>query len=79
MDKILRLTEEANNAHKMINDFVSGRNLDILDLMFPNHDGKSDPEAVANVMLLRDSLYNLCQACEMAVNQLTEDLEISDK
>lgn len=78
MEKILELTKETGKTYAHVNEFISGSNLHILDLMFPNHDGKSDPEAVANVMLLRENLHSLCKACEMAVKQLTEDIELTE-
>lgn len=78
MEKILELTKETGKTYTYVNEFISGSNLHILDLMFPNHDGVSDPVAVANVMLLRENLHNLRKACEIAVNQLTGSLEITE-
>lgn len=78
MEKILELTKETGKTYTHVNEFISGSSLHILDLMFPNHDGVEDPEAAANVMLLRDNLHSLRKACEIAVNQLTESLEITE-
>lgn len=44
---------------------------ELLDLLFPNHDGEENALAGCEMLRLRDAAYSLGIACEMLTNKLT--------
>lgn len=74
MEKIINITKEVDAVYALVNDFISEGKLPIMNLVYPNRDGKQDAEAVANLMMLQDSLNRLTQACEIAMSNINTSL-----
>lgn len=69
---VTNVRDNAEKAYKVINDLISNHDLDLLDLAYPNHDGKQDADVVSDMMLLRQSANSLAKACELLVGKLTD-------
>lgn len=62
----------AESAYIIIKDHMSEGLVSLIDLAYPNHDGKQDADAVSDMMLLRQSLNSLSQACQIWIGKLSE-------
>lgn len=51
----------------------------MLDLAYPKHDGEQDADAVADMMLLRQSANGLSKACNILVEKLTDAIGDEDE
>lgn len=65
-----------NGTYAAVNNFISEGSVALVDLAFPNHDGKADAEAIATLMLLRQELNSLARACGYAIGSLTEVIDL---
>lgn len=74
MEKIINITKEVDAVYALVNGFISEGKLPIMNLVYPNRDGKQDAEAVANLIMLQDSLNRLTQACEIAMSNINTSL-----
>lgn len=70
--ELKKLNEQAENTYQAINHMMSQKSLELLDLAYPNHDGKQDAEAVAKMMTLRQTLSSLATACKILQEKLTD-------
>lgn len=60
-------------AYKALNAWISGEGgsvTQLMDILYPNHDGKQDAEMCGDLLLLRDQLYSLSKACEIAIEHI---------
>lgn len=72
-NKIIDTRDKIERVYSLINSFVSNNSvLDMLDLVYPNHDGQEDADVTSEMMLLRDSANGLSQVCNILVNKLTD-------
>ena len=68
--KSARKTAEC--AYQVINDHMSEGLVTLLDLAYPNHDGVKDADVVSDMMLLRQTLKSLSDACQIWIDKLSE-------
>lgn len=64
--------EIVNSAYNEINDMISFKGIEMIDLAYPKHDGVQDADAVSDLMLLRQDANGLMHACEMLVKKITD-------
>lgn len=67
---IVKVDKNANIAYQDINYLMSNE-IALLDLAYPNHDGKQDADAVGEMLYLRQSVAALKKACEILETKLT--------
>lgn len=67
--------------YKAINAWISneGANNRLIDAAYPNHDGKADHNAVAEMMALRDKLNSIVNACQTGIEHLAETIDIYEE
>lgn len=65
------LRNQIESLYAVINDWNSKGTKPLLDMAYPQHDGNADGEAVAELMLLRQSLNTLSRACEIGINHIS--------
>ena len=70
-EDLYKLTQAAQEIAARMNMTCSRPDAELLDLAFPNHDGKEDALAGCEMLRLRDAAYSLGIACEMLTNKLT--------
>lgn len=73
---IISANKVADGAYQIINDRMSEGICELLDMAYPNQDGVQDPEVIADMMMLRDTLQSLSKACEIWTKQLTEVIQL---
>ena len=66
----------AGGAYQIVNDRMSEGICELIDMAYPNHDGVQDPDVIADMMILRDTLQSLSKACEIWTKQLTEVIQL---
>ena len=66
----------AEGTYQIVNDRMSEGIYNLIEIAFPDHDGVEDPEVIADMMLLRDTLQSLSMACEIWTKQLTEVIQL---
>ena len=71
ISELTELNKQAENAYHAINHMMSHKSLELLDLAYPNHDGEQNGEAVAEMMMLRQTLFSLATASEILKEKLT--------
>jgi hypothetical protein len=71
ISELTKLNEQAEKTYNAINDMMSNKSLELLDLAYPKHDGEQDSEAVAEMMMLRQTLSSLATASEILQEKLT--------
>lgn len=74
---IVSARKVAEGAYQIVNDRMSEGICELIDMAYPNHDGVEDPDVIANMMLLRDTLQSLSKACEIWTMQLTEAIQLN--
>ncbi len=67
---IKKIEKNASIAYQDINHLMSDE-IALLDLAYPNHDGKQDADAVGEMLYLRQSVAALKMACEILETKLT--------
>ena len=73
---IISANKVADGAYQIINDRMSEGICELLDMAYPNQDGVQDPEVIADMMMLRDTLQSLSKACDIWTKQLTEVIQL---
>ena len=73
---IVSVNKEVEKVYKIVNDLISLHEMDMLDLAYPEHDGEQDANAVAEMMLLRQSANGLSDACKILTQKITEAIDI---
>jgi hypothetical protein len=81
MRTITNINAQAENIYSVLNNWLSegGTTRHLLDCLYPNHDGKADHEAAADLVIMRQNLYSLQMACEKSIERLTEVIDLYDK
>ena len=77
-EDLYKLTQDAQAVYAKINKVCSRCDTEMLDLLFPNHDGKEDALAGCEMLRLRDAAFSLSNACEMLMDKLTLVLDTPD-
>lgn len=70
-EDLYKLTQAAQEVAARINKTCSLPDTELLDLLFPRHDGEEDALARCEMLRLRDAAYSLGIACEMLTKKLT--------
>ena len=73
---IVSARKVAEGTYQIVNDRMSEGICNLIGIAYPNHDGVQDPEVIADMMLLRDTLQSLSMACEIWTKQLTEVIQL---
>lgn len=73
---IISANKVAEGAYQIINDRMSEGIFELLVMAYPNQDGVQDPEVIADMMMLRDTLQSLSKACDIWTKQLTEVIQL---
>ena len=73
---IISANKVADGAYQIINDRMSEGICELLDMAYPNQDGVQDPEVIADMMMLRNTLQSLSKACDIWTKQLTEVIQL---
>lgn len=81
MRTINNINTQAGNVYSMLNNWLSdeGSTQSLFDRVYPEHDGKADHEAAADLTIMRQALYSLQMACEKSIERLTEVIDFYDK
>lgn len=73
---IISANKVADGAYQIINDRMSEGICELIDMAYPNQDGVQEPEVIADMMMLRDTLQSLSKACDIWTKQLTEVIQL---
>lgn len=73
---IISANKVAEGAYQIVNDRMSEGICELLDMAYPNKDGVQDPDVIADMMMLRNTLQNLSKACDIWTKQLTEVIQL---
>ena len=73
---IISANKVAEDAYQIVNDRMSEGICELLDMAYPNEDGVQDPDVIADMMMLRNTLQNLSKACDIWTKQLTEVIQL---
>lgn len=73
---IISAYKVADGVYQIINDRMSEGICELLDMAYPNQDGVQDPDVIADMMMLRDTLQSLSKACDIWTKQLTEVIQL---
>ena len=72
---ILDLKIKLDSVCSCVNGFYAEGVVPLLVKLYPNLDGVINEEQEANMMLLRDSLMDVANICDLALERLSEALE----
>ena len=70
--EIHELIKAMESVYSQLNEFASKGTMQLIDYVYPNHDGKANAEAGADLYELRQSLYSLGRVCELNIEQMEE-------
>ena len=73
---IISANKVSEGAYQIINDRMSEGICELINIAYPNQDGVQDPEVIADMMMLRDTLQRLSKACDIWTKQLTEVIQL---
>ena len=76
---IVSARKVAGGTYQIANDRMSEGICNLIDIAYPNHNGVQDPEVIADMMLVRDTLQSLSKACEIWTKQLTEVIQLDEQ
>ena len=79
IEDIITAKNKVENVYQLVNDLIRYHGMEMLDLAYPKHDGEQDAEAVAEMMLLRQSANSLADACKLLVSKLTDAIEVENE
>lgn len=77
--EIISANKIAEGAYQIINDRMSEGIVELLNMAYPNRDGVEDPNVIADMMMLRQTLQSLSDACDIWSKELTEVIESNGK
>lgn len=77
IEDISNIRDIINAAYREVNDMVSFKGIEMVDLIYPSHDGEQDADAASSMMLLRQDANGLARACEMLVQRITDAIGAS--
>lgn len=70
-ENLIEVKNKAEKVYEAINDLISNYGIEMIDLVYPKHDGEQDADVISEMMLLRQSVNSLSTACNLLVNKLT--------
>ena len=73
---ILDLKIKLDSICSSVNEFYAEGVVPLLVKLYPNLDGVINDEQEANLMLLRDSLMDVANICDLALERLAEVFEL---
>ena len=73
---ILDLKIKLDSVCSSVNEFYAEGVVPLLVKLYPNLDGVINDEQEANMMLLRDSLMDVANICDLALERLAEVFEL---
>ena len=73
---ILDLKIKLDSVCSYVNGFYAEGVVPLLVKLYPNLDGVINDEQEANLMLLRDSLMDVANICDLALERLAEVFEL---
>ena len=73
---ILDLKIKLDSVCSSVNEFYGEGVVPLLVKLYPNLDGVINDEQEANLMLLRDSLMDVANICDLALERLAEVFEL---
>lgn len=73
---IISANKVADGAYQIINDRMGEGICELLNMAYPNKDGVENPDVIADMMMLRDTLQSLSKACDIWTKQLTEVIQL---
>ena len=76
---IIKANNKAEEVYQIINDKMSEGLLSLIDIAYPEHDGKPNDYVIADMMALRQTLNSLSTACQIWVKQLSEVIDIEEE
>lgn len=76
---IVSANKVAEGAYQIVNDRMSEGICELIYMAYPNQDGVQDPDVIADMMILRDTLQGLSKACEFWSKQLTEVIQLDEE
>lgn len=71
------IQKQVESVYAVINALNTYGRVPLIDLAYPSHDGVQDAGAVADLMMLRDSLNSLSKACRHCVDNLTAVIQLN--
>ena len=76
---IIKANNKAEEVYQIINDKMSEGLPSLIDIAYPEHDGKPNDYVIADMMALRQTLNSLSTACQIWVKQLSEVIDIEEE
>ena len=73
---IISANKVADGAYQIINDRMSEGICELLNMAYPNKDWVENPDVIADMMMLRETLQSLSKACDIWTKQLTEVIQL---
>lgn len=76
-----KINTQAEKIYSAINNWLSeeGTTQSLIDYVYPNHDGKADHEAAADLEIMKQTLHSLQMACEKSIERLTDIIDLYNK
>lgn len=78
LNEVSKISNELGKVYTLLNKKIISHDREVAELVYPKLEGKMNPTAYADTMSLRDELYALRNACDMAMATLNRTLEIED-
>lgn len=79
MNDINEIRNAVEAIYAKLNNWASEGSIPLLDKAYPNHDGIADHEAIAEMMMLQQSLNSLSKACELGIGNLSRIIDEYNK
>lgn len=76
--EIGKISNELGKIYTLLNEKIISHDREVVELIYPKLDGEMNPTTYADTMCLRDELYALRNACDMAIATLNRTLEIEN-
>ena len=70
MENLNKIREKVESTYATLNHFITDGVLPLLDMAYPEHDGKQDAYVVSDMVSLRDSLHSMIKACQLSIDNL---------
>ena len=74
--EFLDLRDKLDDVRYLVDSFFAEGVFPLLIKLYPNLDGVINEEQEANMMLLRDSLMDVANICDLALERLAEVFEL---
>ena len=76
---IIKANYVAEKVYQIINNKMSEGLTSLIDIAYPEHDGKPNDYVIADMMELRQTLNSLSTACQIWVKELSEVIDIEEE